>query len=351
MLGAEQREWLLEDLATTKARWNILAQQTAFAPLNNAAAGAPPRFTAGADNREGYVAERQAIIDWTVEHQTPNLVVLTGDSHRNWVRDIPRHYTSLDNPIGTEFLGTSVSTGSDPDPVELEFGDSRNPHLHFRNNNRGYARCTLTPDTWTTEYRVVDTVEQPASPCRTLATFDVPRGERNPGRSPGEHLERDCLRRPGVCDPLERPHLGEPARHELAERAVALGVRRAHPREDEGVGVALGVGIDVDAADHAAIRWVEDGVGEAGARREVAGVALEVRTVLVQRHRARPATVRVARRRPDVLDRGRPRLVVVLVVLGAERLEQELIRDESEWRLEGVGDEGHVRRSRGPPAA
>ena len=114
MLGAEQREWLLEDLATTKARWNILAQQTAFAPLNNAAAGAPPRFTAGADNWEGYVAERQAIIDWAVEHQTPNFVVLTGDRHRNWVRDIPRHYTSLDNPIGTEFLGTSVSTGSDP---------------------------------------------------------------------------------------------------------------------------------------------------------------------------------------------------------------------------------------------
>jgi alkaline phosphatase D len=58
----------------------------------------------------------------------------------------------------------------------LEFGDARNPHLHFRNNNRGYAKCTLTPDTWTTEYRVVDTVEQPASPCRALATFVVENG-------------------------------------------------------------------------------------------------------------------------------------------------------------------------------
>jgi alkaline phosphatase D len=182
MLGAEQREWLFEDLATTKARWNILANQTAFAPLNNAAVGAPPRFTAGADNWEGYVAERQAIIDWVVEQQTPNFVVLTGDSHRNWVRDIPRHYTSLDNPIGTEFLGTSVSTGSDPDPVELEFSDPRNPHLHLRNNNRGYAKCTLTPDSWTTEYRVVGTVEQPTSPCRTLATFVVENG------TPGAHL-------------------------------------------------------------------------------------------------------------------------------------------------------------------
>ena len=33
MLGSEQRDWLLEDLATTKAPWNLLAQQTAFAPF------------------------------------------------------------------------------------------------------------------------------------------------------------------------------------------------------------------------------------------------------------------------------------------------------------------------------
>jgi alkaline phosphatase D len=34
MLGAEQREWLLEDLATTTRRWNVLANQTAFAPFD-----------------------------------------------------------------------------------------------------------------------------------------------------------------------------------------------------------------------------------------------------------------------------------------------------------------------------
>ncbi len=176
MLGTEQRDWLLEDLAGTKARWNVLAQQTAFAPLNGANSF-PPRFSgAGADNWEGYVAERQQIIDWAVEHQTPNFVVLTGDTHRNWVRNIPRHYTSLENPMGAEFLGTSISTGGDTKPLELDFGLPGNPHLLFRNNNRGYAKCTLTPDTWTTEYRIVDTVEQPTSPAHTLATFVVENG-------------------------------------------------------------------------------------------------------------------------------------------------------------------------------
>jgi len=176
MLGAEQRAWLLQDLAETKARWNILAQQTAFAPLNGAQAY-PPRFSGvDADNWEGYVAERQAVIDWVVEHQTPNFVVLTGDTHRNWVRNIPRHYTSLENPMGTEFLGTSISTGGDTTPRELDLGLPGNPQLLLRNNNRGYAKCTLTPDTWTTDFRIVGTVREPVSPAHTLATFVVENG-------------------------------------------------------------------------------------------------------------------------------------------------------------------------------
>lgn len=176
MLGTEQREWLLEDLADTKARGNVLAQQTAFAPLNGAGSF-PPRFSgAGADNWEGYVAERQQIIDWAIEHQTPNFVVLTGDTHRSWVRNIPRHYTSLENPMGTDFLGTSISTVGDTTRRELDFGLAGNPHLLFRNNSRGYAKCTLTPETWTTEYRFVDTVAQPTSPTHTLATFVVENG-------------------------------------------------------------------------------------------------------------------------------------------------------------------------------
>ena len=35
MLGAEQREWLLDELATTKARWNVVAQQTASRRATN----------------------------------------------------------------------------------------------------------------------------------------------------------------------------------------------------------------------------------------------------------------------------------------------------------------------------
>ena len=44
MLGTEQRGWLLEDLATTKARWNVLAQQTGFAPFNRETPSPPAQL-------------------------------------------------------------------------------------------------------------------------------------------------------------------------------------------------------------------------------------------------------------------------------------------------------------------
>jgi len=174
MLGAEQRAWLLEELATTKARWNVIAQQTAFAPLNNAMDGTR-RFN-GRDNWDGYVGERQQILDWIVEHHTSNPVVLTGDSHRNWVRNVPPHFSSFDgNPVATEFMGTSISTGGNGDNTTW-YDNPHNPHIRFFNNSRGYVRCTLTPDHWISEYRKVSTVTQPEATASTLATFVIENG-------------------------------------------------------------------------------------------------------------------------------------------------------------------------------
>ena len=72
MLGTGQRDWLLEELATTKARWNVLAQQTGFAPFNRETPTVPRNFGVGADSWDGYVAERQRILDWMVEQRTEN---------------------------------------------------------------------------------------------------------------------------------------------------------------------------------------------------------------------------------------------------------------------------------------
>jgi alkaline phosphatase D len=102
--------------------------------------------------------------------------VITGDSHNNWVRNVPPDSERFDAPpVATEFMGTSISTGGD-EKAFIRSGAPQNPHVLMRNNNRGYVRCTLTADAWTSEFRVVGTVRRPDSPCSTLATFAVENG-------------------------------------------------------------------------------------------------------------------------------------------------------------------------------
>jgi alkaline phosphatase D len=181
MLGAEQLEWLFADLATTKTRWNVLAQQVAFAPFNRPLGAVSRRFI-GIDTWDGYVAERQRILDWMVEQQTPNPIVLTGDAHRNRVSNVPPDYRTFDgDPVATEFLGTSISSEGDQRGPTTFCDDLDNPHVVFQDFHRGYVRCTITPDAWTSEMRAVGTVRQPVSPASTIASFTVENGRAGTG--------------------------------------------------------------------------------------------------------------------------------------------------------------------------
>jgi alkaline phosphatase D len=177
MLGAEQRGWLLADLATTAARWNVLAQQTPFAPFDWDPSATVREF-GSRDSWDGYVAERQRVLDWLVAHGTPNPVVMTGDSHRSWVRDVPPNHTDYDAPpVATEFISTSISADGDPPTPFTGFRDDPdNPHIGFRDNHRGYVLCTLTADRWQSDFRVVPTVRRRGVTARTLASFVVENG-------------------------------------------------------------------------------------------------------------------------------------------------------------------------------
>jgi len=175
MLGLEQRDWLMRELATTRARWNILAQQTAFAPFDRSL-GAGPRDMGEGDNWDGYVAERQLLLDWMVEHRTRNPVILTGDSHLSWVRNVPPDIHRFDAPpVATELMGTSVSTNGDPGSPVTFIGMPGNPHILLRDNRRGYVRCSLTREAWTSEFRIVPTGAR-GLPAATLATAVIEDG-------------------------------------------------------------------------------------------------------------------------------------------------------------------------------
>jgi alkaline phosphatase D len=174
ILGDAQRNWLFEGLATPGAAWNVLANQVGFAPVDRNAL--PNRKTFNVDGWDGYVADRQRVLDFLAQQHLTNTVVITGDSHENSVRNVPPDFRSFDGaPVATEFLGTSISSEGDDRPPEPT--DTDNPHRLFTDHHRGYVSVTLDPQLWTTEFRGVESVMTRTPVATPLATFVVENGK------------------------------------------------------------------------------------------------------------------------------------------------------------------------------
>jgi alkaline phosphatase D len=78
--------------------------------------------------------------------------------------------------VATELMGTSVSSNGDPvSPSTVIGGMPGNPHILLRDNRRGYVRCSLTREVWTSEFRIVPTKTR-GLPASTLATVTIEDG-------------------------------------------------------------------------------------------------------------------------------------------------------------------------------
>lgn len=177
LLGESQERWLLGGLSQSRARWNILAQQVMISQTQEVA-GTEKKYQM--DNWNGYVAGRQRLLDFFREKKTSNPVVLTGDIHSNWVCDVRADFDAPQSKtIATEFVGTSISSGGDGNnnPAEAERRLRANPHLKFYNGQRGYVRCTVGPERWQSDYRVVEAVTRSDAPVTTRASFVVENGK------------------------------------------------------------------------------------------------------------------------------------------------------------------------------
>jgi phosphodiesterase/alkaline phosphatase D-like protein len=90
--------------------WNILANQVGFAPQDDLQAANARRLFL--DPWDGYLIDRQRVLDHLKTEQLGNTVVITGDKHQQSVRNVPEDYRDIAGPpIATEFIGTSISSG------------------------------------------------------------------------------------------------------------------------------------------------------------------------------------------------------------------------------------------------
>lgn len=175
MLGDRQRQWLESGLERSAATWNVLAQQVMMARVDKTAG---PEVTYSMDQWPGYEFERRRVLKHWHDRKIKNPVVLTGDIHTNWANELIADFDRLDSQnVGVEFVGTSISSGGDGGGTPRHAtSETENPFVKFFNNERGYVRCEVTPDTWRTDYRTVPFVTRPGAPVGTRASFVVESG-------------------------------------------------------------------------------------------------------------------------------------------------------------------------------
>jgi alkaline phosphatase D len=214
MLGDAQERWLLDGVAASTASWNVLANQV-FAFQADHRAGPEQAF--GMDVWDGYAAARQRLFAGVRDRGVDNFVIITGDAHRNSAANLKIDFDDPDSAtIGSEFLGTSISSGANgADRDQLgEVWLQENPHIKFVNAQRGYVRCELTAEQYRADYRVLPYVTEPGAPISTRASFAIEAG------------------RPGMQQVDSNPVVGQQfsstfeSETELDQRRAARGTRR-----------------------------------------------------------------------------------------------------------------------------
>ncbi|KAJ7940710.1 PhoD-like phosphatase-domain-containing protein [Mycena leptocephala] len=195
IMGAAQEKWFQETLTQSQERgavWRIVGQQVVFTQLTLSGA------FVDLDDWDGYRANRQRVLDHLYRNKIKNTIILSGDSHANWVSDLAHpNDTTTYNPltgegaIGVEFAGTAVTspssfgTGISPaaaNPVSQAFVAS-NPDLQWSEGSfRGFFTLTINSKEVNATYYAMRDLTTPNLDSFVSAVFTVKAGQNKLAR-------------------------------------------------------------------------------------------------------------------------------------------------------------------------
>jgi alkaline phosphatase D len=176
MLGRAQERWLEGALRESHAGWNVIAQTTAMAQFDQKPGPGRRSWT---DAWDGYPAARDRLFQNVMKVKNP--VVIGGDVHCFNVSQLKLDFDDPASPvIASEFVGTSITSQAWPqERMDKYLPD--NPHILLGDSRfRGYTRVEVTPQRWTADLRIMETVQRRDAACSTLATYVVEDGKAGP---------------------------------------------------------------------------------------------------------------------------------------------------------------------------
>jgi len=177
VLGEEQEAWLADQLDSSSATWDVLANSVVLSktpvPLGD-------QVFFNLDQWDGYPAAQRRMLDLLAERRDGNRVVITGDIHASGVADMWRDFEDDRSPvIAAELVGTSIS--SDFDEAYLDIAEEavrQAPWVQFFDaRHRGYVTVEATPEVLRADYRFVAATDQPESTIETATSWAVEAGK------------------------------------------------------------------------------------------------------------------------------------------------------------------------------
>ena len=181
MLGDRQDAWLDAALGTTRATWNLLAQQTLMTSLKRVdpAHVDRPSSLYSADTWASYPAARDRIIRRWADAKTSNPIALGGDIHAFAAGDLHHPDRPDGPPVASEFVGGSITSLFNDPFVKAE---AKASGIAFVENEvHGFGRLDVTAKGADIVFRGLGDATRPDSPAYDLARFAI-----EPGR-PGLH--------------------------------------------------------------------------------------------------------------------------------------------------------------------
>lgn len=180
MLGTGQERWLREGIAAVPERWNVIAQQTLMARARIVSDG---RRRVSSDAWDGYPAARRRLLRLLRDTGARSCLVITGDTHANYVADLKTDFDDLDTePVATELCGTSITSPGRQSFVEAVV--RHNPHIkHGNGRRRGYMVVDITPERSVARLRVIADPTNRQTSVATQATFTIEASRPGANRS------------------------------------------------------------------------------------------------------------------------------------------------------------------------
>ena len=191
MMGPRQENWFYSNLINSKAIWRVIGSQTVFSRLNESVAYGnvdPLDY----DAWDGYQANRNRTFQTLYDYNIKNNVMISGDSHANWVSDLvwldnhPYDPSTGDGSVGVEFAGTAVSSPS-PAGQNITLAAANNASSYLIADNRelqwselyyrGYFELHINSKEIQANYFGLPTIVNRNADEISLANFTVVAGE------------------------------------------------------------------------------------------------------------------------------------------------------------------------------